>query len=201
MNAPKRRPQRIAPRAEPEAAAYLARPSDGAMIHLDPLRTHFLDHARGVDSALIARALGDDRTLAQRRGYAPEDLEAVAEIGYHYLINGGVRFARMLFEGLAAIAPNEPYYALALGLASDHAGDKEAARREYGRAAALDPTDGRPEVNLAELCIEADDPRGAKAHLHTALKKLAFKNDPALARKARALLGRADALAARGARR
>lgn len=150
------------------------------MMSLDPLRTNFLNHARDVAPQAKTR-----RRI--RRGYAKDDLFAIAEIGYHYLNNGGGRFARMIFEGLCAVAPDEVYFALALGLAADHTGDLAAARHAYARAGKLDPTDGRPDVNIAELCIQTGDHRRAKAYLKRALDKLRQRPDAALERKARAL--------------
>lgn len=174
----------------PSAANYRVRPSPVALVALDPLRTHFLERAQVVDATLAPQGTGDRRTLAARRGYARDDLHAVAEIGYHYLHNGGIRFARLLFEGLVAVAPDELYFALALGLAADHSGDKAVARREYQRASNLDPRDPRPEVNLAELDLEAGQFEAARRHLETAAHRLTLRFDAALEKKTTALLNR-----------
>ncbi|MBK6685809.1 MAG: hypothetical protein IPG45_15160 [Deltaproteobacteria bacterium] len=182
------------PARTPSQARYRVRPQPMALVSLDPLRTHFLERAQVVDATLAPQGPRDRRTLAARRGYSREDLQAVAEIGYHYLHNGGVRFARLLFEGLVAVSPDEPYFALALGLAADHAGDKGMARREYQRASDLDPSDPRPEVNLAELDLEAGRFDAARRHLVTASDRLALRLDPALALKTRALLHRTTQL-------
>lgn len=182
------------PAALPSGARYRVRPNPMALVALDPLRTHFLERASVVDATLAPEGPNDRRTLAARRGYAKDDLHAVAEVGYHYLQNGGVRFARLLFEGLVAVAPDELYFALALGLAADHAGDKGVARQEYQRASGLDPSDPRPEVNLAELDLEAGDFEAARRHLLIAADRLATRPDQALALKTRALLTRTTQL-------
>src|SRR5688572_22039505 len=97
------------------------------------------------------------KTLAEVRGYDRDDLFVIAEVAYHYLFNGGTRLALVLYEGLAAVSPKEPYFALALGLTHDHLGEVAMAHKWYAKAAELDPNDGRPDVNRAELYIEARD--------------------------------------------
>ena len=126
--------------------------------------------------------------LGIRRGYAEDDLHALAEIAYHYLGSGGLRLAVTIFEGLVALAPSEPYFALALGLANDRLERDEDAAACYRRAALLDEADGRPEINLAELAIA----RGARAealpHLRRGLEKARARDDAPLVRKAEALI-------------
>jgi len=118
---------------------------------------------------------------------------AVAEIGYQYLMSGGLELAATLFEGLVQAAPSEPYYLLALGLTRDHQGDTAEADRCYARAGELDRSDGRPDVNRAELCLEQRRPDRARALLASGLKKAVARRDEPLVRKARALLVRIEA--------
>jgi Tfp pilus assembly protein PilF len=127
--------------------------------------------------------------LAEARGYAASDLWAIAEVGYHYLRSGGYRLAAVIFEGLAALQPDEPYHQLALGLAQDHLGEDAAARAAYEKALRLDPADPRPELNLAELSLAGGDHARARLLLARAHGKALARGDAALARKAAALLG------------
>jgi Flp pilus assembly protein TadD len=120
---------------------------------------------------------------------------AIAEIGYHYLMNGALELASVVFEGLHAIAPDESYFALALGLVRDREGDKESAVALYARAASLDPRDPRPDVNRAELAIERGDRAVAKALLESARKKAVGVGDERLEVKAAALLRHLSTLA------
>lgn len=131
------------------------------------------------------RATGDP---APERGFTRRDLHAIAEVAYHYLRCGGFELGRTLFEGLAAIDPREPYFALALGLAADHLGDRADAVRWYERARTLDPLDGRPDINLAELALAEGDSARASALLRTGTEKARARKDVVLERKARALL-------------
>ncbi|MFO0723741.1 MAG: hypothetical protein U1E65_08175 [Myxococcota bacterium] len=128
--------------------------------------------------------------LREVRGYATADLYALAEIAYHYLFSGGHRIALTIFEGLAAIAPEEPYFALALGLSFDRLDKSAEARTAYARAIALDPKDPRPEINLAELELEAEELKSARARLGRAAEKARATGDSALLAKAQALSAR-----------
>ncbi len=128
------------------------------------------------------------RSLASARGYHRDDLMVVADIAYHYMMNGAHVLAKTLFEGLRSIDPAEPYFALALGLANDRMGDYAEAKENYVVAAKLDPRDGRPLVNLAELAfLDGDRPR-AKQLLARGLERAEAAGDHDVARKADALL-------------
>ena len=86
--------------------------------------------------------VGRRQSIASARGYDREDLFAIAEIGYHYLFMGGLQMALTLFEGLTAIAPDEAYFALALGLTYDRLSDFAAANQWYMRASGPGPHRG-----------------------------------------------------------
>jgi Flp pilus assembly protein TadD len=165
-------PRRPAPKPRPPRAPIAA--SDKAQANLQ-----------------IPPSLPTLRSLAEARGYARADLFALAEIGYHYLLSGGVELAETIFAGLAALAPGEAYFVLALGLCRDRMGRVEAAADCYRTARALDPQDARPELNLAELSLEAGDRAEAARLLRAALTRLAAHPQPAIERKARALLAAA----------
>jgi len=133
-------------------------------------------------SAAIAR-----RTLAEARGYEEADLMAIAEVGYHYLRSGGFKLAQVIFEGLTAVNPQEPYYWLALGLSEDRVGHPQQARAAYENVIALDPRDATPELNLAELDVGEGRRKSARRRLAIARKKAARAGQTALANKADAM--------------
>jgi tetratricopeptide (TPR) repeat protein len=133
-------------------------------------------------------ATRSSRTLAEARGYERLDLLAIAEMGRHYLRCGGYDLAEIVFAGLAAIAPGEPYHHLALGLTRDHRGDRIAAAECYRRASELDPLDGRGDVNLGELELEAGRVAQAIALFRRAAEKSRRRGDEALEKKANALI-------------
>jgi predicted Zn-dependent protease len=134
------------------------------------------------------------RSLAELRGYAPADLIGVAQIGYHYLFNGGTALAQVLFEGLVGVAPDEGYFVLALGLTYDRLDRPADAAACYRRAAELCPADPRPDINRAELAIAAGDWAEARALLTGARRKAAAANDAPLERKAACMLHHLDRL-------
>lgn len=132
------------------------------------------------------------RGASAHAGYERKDLYAIAEVGYHYLFSGGTDVAQALFEGLVAVAPNESYFALALGLTHDHLGNPREADRWYAYASKVDPTDGRPDVNRAELYLESGDFATAKKLLARGAEKARNRRDAALEKKASSLLQHLD---------
>ncbi len=185
------RPAAAAPAAPKNVAlGYVAQEGQASRVLADPYAPE-LEREVGQIGAVAAPGVAlvaAHRTLAEARGYSPEDLEAVAEIGYHYLMSGGLRLALVLFEGLQAVSPGEPYFAMALGLTHDKLGNVVEARRWYERASELDPGDPRPDINRAEFLLEAGDLREAAELLGTAREKAMAHGDSELARKSGALL-------------
>ncbi len=159
-------------------------------LSIEPNKTCFFDTINQVKALTVAgqSSLCIDEDLAAARGYCPEDLMAVAEIAWHYLMSGGHKLARTLYEGLTAVAPEEPYFALALGLTFDRLDDPKQADAWYRRASKLDPKDGRPDINRAELCLEAGDRAQAIKLLKRGATKAARAGDNVLAIKADALV-------------
>lgn len=187
-------PKAIAHRTPKAAAnkAYIVEVDDLALevSDVNPFKTAFFNSIAKV-KALTAHGqvrVDTKKNLAEVRGYSLEDLYAVAEIGYHYLFAGGLNLSLTIFEGLTAVAPDEAYFALALGLTHDHLDNRGEANRWYKKAAELDPSDGRPDVNRAELYLAAGDRKSAKKLLSRGAKKARVKGDQMLARKAMALI-------------
>lgn len=129
----------------------------------------------------------DERTIREARRMPKRELFAIAEIAYHYVRCGGFRLAAVIFDGLAAIDPDEPYFALGMGLVSDRLDDRDAAIRWYERARRLDPTDGRADLNLAELLLGSRHHARALQLLETSAHKAATRGDDDVARAAAAL--------------
>ncbi len=182
------------PMQAPANKAYVVEVEDLALevSEINPFKTAFFNSIAKV-KALTAHGQmrsvdGKKRTLAQARGYGRDDLFAIAEIGYHYLFSGGLTLALTIFEGLNAVAPDEAYFALALGLTHDHLDQRAEANKWYKLAAELDPTDGRADVNRAELFLQAGDKVSAKKLLSRGAQKARNRGDQPLARKAMALI-------------
>lgn len=188
----------VARKPTPEQAtegirSYVAVSSQGEVLeNIQPLKTAFFDTINKVNAMTVIdknpKARAVSANLGERRSYERDDLFAIAEVAYHYLMNGNSRLAVVLLEGLTTVAPDEPYFALALGLAQDHQGDKEAALEAYSTASRLDPQDPRPHVNKAEILIEARRHAEAKPLLSRAADMARRLGDRALERKATAIL-------------
>lgn len=164
----------------PDPALDFDGPLDTALFHrLDALRAFTAQHR---DLAVPS--------LAVARGYERVTLFALAEIARHYVLSGGTRLALVLFEGLTAVAPAEPYFALGLAYTLDRAGRADEAIAAYRRALSLGPPDGQVDLNLAELLLAAGDVAGARVHLARAEKAASARGDVPLADKARAILAR-----------
>jgi len=155
-----------------------------------PLSTDFFN-TLGRIQALPAKAESVamvEQSIAAHRGYQSEDLDVIAHMATNYLLNGGLRLAVTLFEGLVAVAPDVPYYAMGLGLTYDRQGELRKAEACYKAAGRLDPKDGRPDVNLAELALAAGDTKRALTLFKRGERKASTLGDLALARKAKALI-------------
>ena len=126
--------------------------------------------------------------LREASGYRRKDLFVIAEMARHYLLAGVHDVALALFEGLASIAPSEAHFALGLGLTYDRMGYCDDAHEWYAWAAELDPRDGRPAVNRAELHMQAGQVERARALLLRGQRKAADCGDDALEQKAAATL-------------
>lgn len=166
---------------------------------IDPMSFDFIDALSAIQAKPVnepEKKLRAEQSLASARGYAHGDLMAIAEVGYHYLCTGYPKLALALFEGLHAVEPREPYFALALGLLHDQLGDVSGADLWYRKASELDPSDGRAEVNRAELYLERDDLKSAHALLLRGVAKAERRRDLELTEKARSMLQQIERLAA-----
>jgi len=174
----------VAPHAKSYTPAERAAEFDGSF---DTELFHNLDALDAVTAEHRNLALP---SLAEARGYDAAMLYGLAEIAHHYLASGGVRIGLVLFEGLAAIAPEVAYFRLGLGFALDRSGRTDEAMRAYELAIALDPADGRAELNLAELLLEKGDRAAARARLILARDKARRAQEAELTAKAVAILSR-----------
>jgi Flp pilus assembly protein TadD len=129
--------------------------------------------------------------------YARADLDAIAQIAHHYLVNGANDLAQTLVEGLVEVAPNVSHYRLMLGLVLHHQGDSEGALDAYRTAAKIDPSDARALINWSEILIREDRTSEAKVILVRARDRADSRKDALLLRKANGLLSHLDRLAER----
>lgn len=138
-------------------------------------------------AAAVHRWAEGQATLRELKGYSPEELHCISQLGYTLFLNGKIRDARIIFEGLVAVDPRNEYYYRALGVVYHREGDAERALRQFGHAITVS---GRRSaaayVNRAEVHIARRDHERALEDLDSAIRVAADPRDP-LYRKARAL--------------
>lgn len=120
--------------------------------------------------ALDAPVLREPQAELQALVLAAEDIDAVEEIAFEYLMAGAHDVARVLYGGLVVLAPRRVSVHLGLGLAWDRLGQTERAARAYERAAKTAPAHPMAYLNLAELHLRSN-PRRAEAFLRAARKR------------------------------
>ncbi len=157
-----------------------------------------------ADEAAIARKMDPDRelevapgravkkwargeaTLQELKGYSAEELFAISSQGYTLFLNGKVRDAQIIFEGLVAIDPRNDYYYRALGVVYHRQGDAERALRQFTHAITVAPKSAAAYVNRAEVHISRRDTNAALQDLEKAIQVSRDLAHP-IARKALAL--------------
>lgn len=125
-------------------------------------------------------------TLKDVKGYSDEELHAIAQQGYYFLLQGKNDEARTIYEGLNAIDPRNDYYYRALGVLYHKMGDPDRALKQFTYATRVAPSNLAAFINRAEVYIATGRRREALADLDHAV---AIARDPEhpLARKARSL--------------
>jgi predicted Zn-dependent protease len=105
--------------------------------------------------AVVQKWADDKATLKDVRGYTDQELYAIARTACVYFYQGRLEEARVLFQGLTAVNPVDPYFASALAVVEFAAGDSEAALAAWDAAIRLAPKDPSAWVGRAEVRISA----------------------------------------------
>jgi Flp pilus assembly protein TadD len=101
----------------------------------------------------VTKYLQGHMTLAELTNVtAPEMLE-MATYGFQMFENGKYKEARVIFDGLVTLDPNEPYYLTALGAIYLAEEDLAQAEAYFNRAIKLEPKDLAPYVNRGEVFL------------------------------------------------
>jgi predicted Zn-dependent protease len=125
-------------------------------------------------------------SLAELRGYTPEERAAVARAGLVFYQQGRLPESRALFAGLCAVAPDDAYAARVLGVIEMAMGDPDGALLVLDRAITLEPEEGAAFAGRAEVYLAMGRPDRARADLRDAARRLSG-SDP-LFRKVSELL-------------
>ena len=134
----------------------------------------------------VKRWAKGEATLQELKGYSSEELFAVASQGYTLFLNGKVRDAQVVFEGLVAIDPRNDYYYRALGVVYHRQGDAERALRQFSHAITVAPRSSAAYVNRAEVHISRREREKALKDLEAAIRVSRDPSHP-ITRKAVAL--------------
>jgi len=126
-------------------------------------------------------------TLKQIVGLSEEELYAIAAQGYNLFLQGKTESARIVFEGLVAIEPRNPYYYRALGAIYWRLKDQAKALKQFTYAIRVAPREVSSYVNRAEVYVAQSQFKLAKDDLGTAVRH-AGPFDRALVNKARAMM-------------
>ncbi|MBK8014537.1 MAG: tetratricopeptide repeat protein [Deltaproteobacteria bacterium] len=124
-------------------------------------------------------------TLQELKGYSPEELYLISQQAYTLFLNGKIKDAQVIFEGLLAIDPRNEYYYRALGVIYHRQGDSERAIRQFTHAITVAPRSAAGYVSRAEVCIARREHERALADLLRAIQ-VGDDRDPVV-RKALAL--------------
>lgn len=163
------------------AKSPLVKAAEAALVKSDPEKE--LERAPG---AAVKRWARGDATLMQLKGYTEEELYGIAQQGYTLFLNGKIRDAQVIFEGLVAIDPRNDYYYRALGVVYHRMGDAERAIKQFTHAVTVAPKQPTAYVNRAEVHIARRDYEKALTDLDYAIRVAPDLSMP-VARKALAL--------------
>ncbi len=141
----------------------------------------------GWQSEALEKFVRGDITLAELEGVDGESQSKIAHLGHRMLTSGKLDDAKLLFEGLVALNPYEPYFLLAAGSVAQQQDRFDDAERWYTRALERDPEHVVARANRGEVRAMRGDVAGATEDLVAAVKLDPKAQEPTTAR-ARGLL-------------
>ena len=144
------------------------------------------DDLERAPAAAVQRWARGEVTLQELKGYTDDELYCIAAQGYTLFLNGKVKDAQVVFEGLVAVDPRNDYYYRALGVVYHRQGDAERALRQFAHAIKVSPSSAAAYVNRAEVHISRRDHAAALQDLDQAIRVSRDPSDP-ICRKAVAL--------------
>lgn len=147
------------------AGAELMKPGQKGLAERDP----DMELQAAPGSAVRKWAKGE-RTLQEIKGYSADELYAISTHGYTLFLNGKIKDAQVIFEGLVAVDPRNDYYYRALGVVYHRQGDAERALRQFNHAITVSPKAPAAYVNRAEVHISRRDTERAVADLEKAIR-------------------------------
>lgn len=126
-------------------------------------------------------------SLKQIVGLNEEELYAIASQGYFLFLQGKTQEALVVFEGLVAIDPRNPYYYRALGAIYWRLKASNKAIKQFTYAIRVAPTDISSHINRAEVYVAQGKFNLARTDLQHAMRHAGTLDQPLL-QKARAIM-------------
>lgn len=164
----------------------MAKPNPVILTHEAQLQKRSADQLEAGPGREVRRWARGEATLQEIKGYTEEELYLIAQTGYTLFLNGKVKDAQAVFEGLVAVDPRNDYYYRALGVVYHRQGDAERALRQFTHAITVSPRSAAAYVNRAEVHISRRDFERALQDLQAAIQ-VTFDLSVPIARKAFAL--------------
>jgi len=137
--------------------------------------------------ALAERWSKGQASLKEIVGLDSEELYAISSQGYTFFLQGKIKPARVIFEGLLALDPRNSYFYRALGVIYWREKEPEKALQQFGYAIRVCPHEIVSYIGRAEVLVSGGRFQEAKKDLDFAIAN-AGATDVALVRKARAIL-------------
>ncbi|MCL2012558.1 MAG: CesD/SycD/LcrH family type III secretion system chaperone [Cystobacterineae bacterium] len=135
---------------------------------------------------MLQRWIDRKASLKEVRGYTDAELYSIARFGHQFFMQGKIREARTLFQGLYAISPTDIYFAKALGVVELAAGNAQDALAAFDIALRLAPKDASVFIGRAEARLALGQRKQAAEDLLLAMRLLPPKDK--LHKKAQAML-------------
>lgn len=139
------------------------------------------------DEEALQKFVKGELTLAELQGVDKDSQQKLVHLGYRMLTAGKLQDARLVFEGLVALNPYEPYFLLAAGSVAQQQERFDDAEHWYSRALDREPKHSVARANRGEVRVMLGHVEGATEDLMEAVKLDPQAKEPTTAR-ARGLL-------------
>lgn len=139
------------------------------------------------DTNALERFVKGELTLAELEGVDGDSQNKLAHLGYRLLTSGKLEDAKLVFEGLVALNPYEPYFLVAAGSVAQQQDRYDDAEHWYSRALDRDANHVVARANRGEVRVMLANIEGATEDLMEAVKLDPQAKEPNTAR-ARGLL-------------
>lgn len=111
------------------------------------------DEKLDIPKDVLEKFAKGEITLAEMAGVDGDSQKKIADMGFRLLTSGKLEDARMIFEGLIALNPYEPYYLMAAGSVAQQQERFDDAEGWYSRSLAYDDNNPVAYANRGEVRV------------------------------------------------